>query len=117
MALDIIKKHVIQKTMTLVIYQNKSISFNPKFYYYPSEKTTFWFGLNRTYDDRIGGDMTAIKSGKMEFLCSKKTFQRLSSQSSVSNATGFSKFFHIKNSISFFDRNLTVPDFNFDGSK
>jgi iron complex outermembrane receptor protein len=26
--------------------KNKSISFNPKFYYYPSEKTTFWFGLN-----------------------------------------------------------------------
>src|SRR5690606_19116377 len=41
-----------------------SLSFNPKFFYYPSEKTTFWIGVNGTYDDRIGGDVTKIERGE-----------------------------------------------------
>ena len=41
-----------------------SISFNPKVFYYPSDKTTLWFGLNGTYDDRVGGDVTKIESGQ-----------------------------------------------------
>ena len=56
--------------------QTTSISFNPKFFYYPSEKTTFWFGLNGTYDDRIGGDITKIESGKNGINIPKKIYQK-----------------------------------------
>ena len=34
------------------IPQTTAFSLNPKLFYYPSEKTTFWIGLNGTYDDR-----------------------------------------------------------------
>jgi iron complex outermembrane receptor protein len=99
--------------------KTKSISFNPKFYYYPSEKTTFWFGLNGTYDDRIGGDMTAIKSGKngIHQYTEENISKRLSSQAVYQTQLDSVSSFHVKNSISFFDRNLTVPDFNFDGKQ
>ena len=59
-----------------------SISFNPKFFYYPSEKTTFWIGLNGTYDDRIGGDVTKIESGEngIHQYTEENISKRLSSQ-------------------------------------
>ncbi|MEL6945642.1 MAG: TonB-dependent receptor plug domain-containing protein, partial [Bacteroidota bacterium] len=34
--------------------QTLAFSLNPKLFYYPSERTTFWIGLNGTYDDRLG---------------------------------------------------------------
>jgi outer membrane receptor for ferrienterochelin and colicins len=99
--------------------KTKSISFNPKFFYYPSDKTTFWFGLNGTYDDRIGGDITKIESGEngIHQYTEENISKRLSSQAVYKTQIDTIRSFNIKNSVSFFDRNLTVPDFNFDGKQ
>lgn len=99
--------------------QTKSISFNPKFFYYPSEKTTFWLGLNGTYDDRIGGDMTKIKSQKsgIHQYTEDNVSKRLSSQAVYKTQLDSLSNFNIKNSISYFDRSLQVPDFNFSGKQ
>ncbi|WP_407557892.1 TonB-dependent receptor [Winogradskyella sp. 4-2091] len=96
-----------------------SISFNPKFFYYPSEKTTFWIGLNGTYDDRIGGDITKIESGEngIHQYTEENISKRLSSQAVYKTQIDSISSLNIKNSISFFDRNLTIPDFNFDGKQ
>lgn len=96
-----------------------SISFNPKFFYYPSEKTTFWIGLNGTYDDRIGGDVTKIESGEngIHKYTEENISKRLSSQAVYKTQIDSISSLNIKNSISFFDRNLTIPDFNFDGKQ
>ena len=96
-----------------------SISFNPKFFYYPSEKTTFWFGLNGTYDDRIGGDVTKIESGEngIHQYTEENISKRVSSQAVYKTQIDSISSLNIKNSISFFDRNLTIPDFNFDGKQ
>ena len=96
-----------------------SISFNPKFFYYPSEKTTFWIGLNGTYDDRIGGDVTKIESGEngIHQYTEENISKRLSSQVVYKTQIDSISSLNIKNSISFFDRNLTIPDFNFDGKQ
>lgn len=96
-----------------------SISFNPKFFYYPSEKTTFWFGLNGTYDDRIGGDITKIESGEngIHQYIEENLSKRLSSQAVYETQLDSVSSLNIKNSISFFDRELTVPDFTFDGKQ
>ena len=96
-----------------------SISFNPKFFYYPSEKTTFWIGLNGTYDDRIGGDVTKIESGEngIHQYTEENISKRLSSQAVYKTQIDSISSLNIKNSISFFDRNLTIPDFNFDGKQ
>ncbi|WP_299148372.1 TonB-dependent receptor [uncultured Dokdonia sp.] len=96
-----------------------SISFNPKLFYYPSEKTTLWFGLNGTYDDRIGGDMTKIESGEngIHQYTEENISKRLSSQLVYQTKLDSTSSLEFKNSVSFFDRNLTVPDFNFDGKQ
>lgn len=99
--------------------QTTSISFNPKFFYYPSEKTTFWFGLNGTYDDRIGGDITKIESGEngIHQYTEENLSKRLSSQAVYKTQLDSVSSLNIKNSISFFDRKLTIPDFVFDGKQ
>ena len=99
--------------------KTKSISFNPKFFYYPSAKTTFWFGLNGTYDDRIGGDITKIESGEngIHQYTEENISKRLSSQAVYKTQIDSISSLNIKNSVSFFDRNLTIPDFNFDGKQ
>ena len=96
-----------------------SISFNPKLFYYPSEKTTVWFGLNGTYDDRIGGDITTIESGEegIHQYTEENNSKRLSSQLVYETKLDSISSLQFKNSVSFFDRNLTVPDFNFDGKQ
>lgn len=96
-----------------------SISFNPKLFYYPSEKTTLWFGLNGTYDDRIGGDITKIESGEdgIHQYTEENNSKRLSSQLVYQTQLDTVSSLEFKNSVSFFDRNLTVPDFNFDGKQ
>jgi outer membrane receptor for ferrienterochelin and colicins len=99
--------------------KTKSISFNPKFFYYPSVKTTFWLGLNGTYDDRIGGDITKIESGEngIHQYTEENISKRLSSQAVYKTQIDSISSLSIKNSVSFFDRNLTIPDFNFDGKQ
>ena len=96
-----------------------SISFNPKLFYYPSDKTTLWFGLNGTYDDRIGGDMTKIENGQngIHQYTEENNSKRLSSQFVYQTQLDSISSLEFKNSVSFFDRNLTVPDFNFDGKQ
>ncbi len=96
-----------------------SISFNPKLFYYPSDKTTLWFGLNGTYDDRIGGDITKIESGEngIHQYTEENNSKRLSSQLVYQTQLDSVSSLEFKNSVSFFDRNLTVPDFNFDGKQ
>ncbi|MDO6809794.1 TonB-dependent receptor [Zobellia galactanivorans] len=99
--------------------KTKSISFNPKFFYYPSDKTTFWLGLNGTYDDRIGGDITKIESGEngIHQYTEENISKRLSSQAVYKTQIDSISSLNIKNSVSFFDRNLTIPNFNFDGKQ
>ncbi len=96
-----------------------SISFNPKVFYYPSEKTTVWFGLDGTYDDRIGGDITTIESGEegIHQYTEENNSKRLSTQLVYQTQLDSVSSLEFKNSVSFFDRNLTVPDFNFDGQQ
>ncbi|MDB4715816.1 TonB-dependent receptor, partial [Flavobacteriaceae bacterium] len=96
-----------------------SISFNPKLFYYPSKNTTVWFGLNGTYDDRIGGDITKIESGEdgIHQYTEENISKRISSQLVYQTQLDSVSSIEFKNSVSFFDRNLTVPDFNFDGQQ
>jgi outer membrane receptor for ferrienterochelin and colicins len=96
-----------------------SISFNPKLFYYPSEKTTFWIGLNGTYDDRIGGDVSKIESGEngIHQYTEENISKRVSSQAVYKTQIDSISSLNIKNSISFFDRNLTIPGFSFDGKQ
>ncbi|MBT8386289.1 MAG: TonB-dependent receptor plug domain-containing protein, partial [Ignavibacteria bacterium] len=96
-----------------------SISFNPKLFYYPSEKTTLWFGLNGTYDDRIGGDITKIEGGEdgIHQYTEENNSKRLSSQFVYQTQLDSISSLQFKNSVSFFDRSLAVPELTFEGKQ
>ncbi|TCI91486.1 TonB-dependent receptor [Tenacibaculum sp. M341] len=99
--------------------KTKSISFNPKVFYYPSEKTTVWFGLNGTYDDRIGGDITKIENNQngIHQYTEENNSKRLSSQFVYETQLDSVSSLQFKNSVSFFDRSLVVPTLNFEGKQ
>ncbi|MDH7445553.1 TonB-dependent receptor [Aquimarina sp. 2201CG14-23] len=96
-----------------------SISINPKVFYYPSEKTTVWFGINGTYDDRIGGDIRKIEDGEngIHQYTEENISKRISTQAVYTNEINASSSLNIKNSFSYFDRDLTVPNLNFKGNQ
>jgi iron complex outermembrane receptor protein len=96
-----------------------SISFNPKVFYYPSDKTTIWFGLNGTYDDRIGGDINKIENGEngIHQYTEENNSKRLSGQLVYRKQLDTVSSLQFKNSVSFFDRSLIVPDLRFEGQQ
>ncbi len=99
--------------------KTKSVAFNPKFYFYPSDQTTVWFGLNGTYDDRIGGDLSKIENGESgeHQYSEENNSKRLSSQFVYETYFDELSSLHIKNSVGFFDRSLIVPDLTFEGQQ
>lgn len=96
-----------------------SISFNPKLFYYPSDKTTLWFGLNGTYDNRVGGDIQGIERGQngIHQYIEENNSKRLSSQLVYETQLNSVSSFNVKNSISIFDRSLVVPNLTFEGNE
>ncbi|WP_299252589.1 TonB-dependent receptor [uncultured Aquimarina sp.] len=98
--------------------RTKSVSINPKLFYYPSEKTTFWFGINGTYDDRIGGDINAIRNnGNSNLYTEENISKRISTQAIYTTEIDTIRSLNIKNSFAYFNRNLIVPSLNFKGNQ
>ncbi|MEE2801369.1 MAG: TonB-dependent receptor plug domain-containing protein [Bacteroidota bacterium] len=59
--------------------ETKSITLNPRLFYYPSESSTLWVGINTTFDDRTGGFLDAIDK-KSNRYTQVNTSSRISSQ-------------------------------------
>ena len=99
--------------------QTQSINFNPKLFYYPSDNTTFWFGINGTYDDRKGGDITKIEDGEngIHQYTEENLSKRVSTQAVFESQLDSVQSISVKNSIAFFDRSLDIPDLSFKGSQ
>ncbi len=97
----------------------KSLSINPKLFYYPSENTTLWLGLNGTYDDRKGGDITKIEEGQngIHQYTENNLSKRLSSQAVYETKLDSLRTLTVKNSIAYFDRSLDILDLTFKGKQ
>src|SRR5215471_12047392 len=81
-------------------------TINPKLFLHLNEKTSLSFGLNTTFEDRLGGDMEVIE-GKADSVHSyfehNKT-QRLSSQLTFDHTLNEEANISVKNSVSYFHR-------------
>ncbi|GAA4270776.1 TonB-dependent receptor [Aquimarina gracilis] len=99
--------------------QTWSINFNPKLFYYPSENTTFWVGLNGSYDDRKGGDIAKIEDDLdgIDQYSEENLSKRISSQVVFETRLDSVQIIKVRNSISFFDRTLEIPDLTFTGNQ
>lgn len=96
----------------------QTFSLNPKLYYYINPNTELSLGLNTTIDDRTGGDMEVIKGNTSaeHIFTEENKSERYATQLNFRN-TKENRTIDFKNSISYFDRKLTIPDYQFNGSQ
>ena len=97
--------------------KSNTFTFQPKIFYYPNSKTTFMIGNSFTKGNLKGGDMQVIAGN---FDANHTYFEQ---NKSVRNTTilEFDKklennnSFKFKQSLSFFDRQINIPNFEFSG--
>lgn len=101
------------------IPQVRSITLNSKFFWYPNDSTTLWLGINTFLEDRIGGDILVIndKPDSLHTFTEQNLSKRFSTQlafdKTFKNATQLS----FRNSISYFDREINIPNYHFQGNQ
>jgi iron complex outermembrane receptor protein len=97
----------------------RSITINPRFYLYPNDDATLWLGINSALESRTGGDIEVIENGPSATnrFTEENSSHRLSSQLRYEQALSEGTELVVKNSIGFFDREIIVPEFNFQGQQ
>lgn len=97
----------------------KRFAINPKVFLYIDEHNSGWFGVNTTYEDRLGGDVRVV-DGKADdahqYFERNKTF-RFSTQLSFTHKIDEESGINFKNTIGYFDRDLSEPRYDFKGKQ
>jgi iron complex outermembrane receptor protein len=97
----------------------RQISFAPKLFYYFNDSTKLVLGLNASWENRKGGDLYAINNSPdsihtyIEESKSNRQYSTLLFEKHLHNAATLT----IKNSICYFNRNLSLPGYHFDGTE
>lgn len=92
-------------------------TLNPKFFIYFTESTTLSAGINATIEKRIGGDLEYIKgngSPQHSYFEENKT-GRYSTQLELDHKINDKDRIVIRNSVSYYDRSIGLPDYLFSG--
>ncbi len=92
-------------------------TINPKIFFNFNSKTTMYFGVNATLENRIGGDIKFIE-GKADSIHSyfeKNRTDRYSTQLSFEHKINDNSKMSFKNSVSYYDRSIQVPGYTFSG--
>lgn len=92
-------------------------SANPTVYFYPSERTQLSLGLNASKEERLGGDMRYIDGEEGDLYFEQNNTERLSTQFSLEHRLSERALLSVKNSLSFFNRDIAVPGYDFDGKQ
>ncbi|RZJ33991.1 MAG: TonB-dependent receptor [Flavobacterium sp.] len=96
--------------------KSNNFTLNPRLYFYLNEKTTVMLGNSFTMGDMKGGDMQVIDGNADAF---HTYFEK---NETLRNTTTFEldhkkekNSFKLKQSLSFFDRKISIPDYDFSG--
>ncbi|KAA3612647.1 MAG: TonB-dependent receptor [Calditrichaeota bacterium] len=94
-------------------------TINPKLFVYFNDKTTLNLGFNSTIEDRTGGDINYIegKADSDDSYFEKNKTTRFSTQFGLDHRIDSGSKFSLKNSVSFYDRSIVIPDFEFAGKQ
>jgi len=92
-------------------------TLNPKLYVYLSKNTSFNIGLNTIFENRIGGDLKYIegKSNNTNSYFEENNTVRFSTQAGIDHEMDNNRKLNFKNSISYYDRTIKLPAYNFSG--
>ena len=93
--------------------------FNPKIFLYFNDNTSLNFGINSSIETRTGGDLHYIKGNgdASHRFFERNNSDRVSSQFSLNHKLGERSEINIRNSLSYFNREITIPGYLFDGSQ
>jgi outer membrane receptor for ferrienterochelin and colicins len=92
-------------------------TLNPKLFFYLDDKTTLITGINSTIENRIGGDLHYIEgdgNAQHSYFEKNKT-GRYSTQVELDHTLNDKEKLVFKNSVSYFDRAINLPDYRFSG--
>ena len=92
---------------------------NPKFFLYFNEKTKLNFGINSTFENRLGGDIKVVqvKGDIIHSYFERNKTQRLSTQFSLDHQLNKNSRIVFKNSIGSFNRFIESNNYIFDGNQ
>ncbi len=92
-------------------------TLNPKLFLYFSKNTTANFGINATYENRIGGDLQYIagNADSTHAYFEKNKTNRYSTQLSIEHSINDQAKLSFKNSVSYYNRSIQIPDYLFSG--
>jgi outer membrane receptor for ferrienterochelin and colicins len=92
-------------------------TLNPKLFFYLSDKTTLITGINSTIENRIGGDMQYLDGhgGAQHSYFELNKTGRYSSQLELDHKLNDKEKLTFKNSVSYFDRSINLPNYRFSG--
>jgi outer membrane receptor for ferrienterochelin and colicins len=93
--------------------------FNPKLFVYFNEKSKLNFGVNTTFENRLGGDLKYIEgqADSVHSYFEENKTQRYSTQLAFEHSFNETHRFSFKNSVSYFNRKIQIPDYAFDGTQ
>jgi iron complex outermembrane receptor protein len=98
------------------IPQFNRFTLNPKFYWYATEHTEFLLGVHAVWEDRRGGNDNYIKGADVsDPYFENNATERISTQLGYKRSFNPHTRMEFKNSFSYFDRNIQIPDFSFEG--
>jgi len=94
-------------------------TINPKLFLYFNDKTKLNFGMNTTFENRLGGDMKFIegKGDSSHSYFERNKTQRLSTQFTFDHKINEESSFKIKNSIGYFNRIINSKNYGFNGTQ
>lgn len=97
--------------------KSHNFTLNPRLFYYPNETTSFMFGNSFTKGNMKGGDMNVI-DGHLDAL--HTYFEKNETKRNTTTFEFDKKFeknnsFKLKQSLSFFDRTINIPNYEFSG--
>lgn len=97
----------------------RSLTINPSFFYYPNEKSSLRLTLNTTFENRLGGDMEVIENEQngIHQFTEENESDRMSYQLTYQNQLDDERSLIIKNSLTYFKRDIAEPDFQFMGKQ
>ena len=90
---------------------------NPKMFLYLNDDTTVNLGFNSTIEDRIGGDIKYIENNgdSVHAYFEENKTKRFSTQLGFDHQIDHKSKLNFKNSVSYYDRSIEIPDYKFSG--
>ena len=112
------KSYDVDKDNFSEVPKSNNFTINPRLFFYPNESTTIMVGNSITKSDMKGGDIYVIadKSDSTHIYFEQNQTLRNTTTFEFDKKINNKNNFKFKQSLSFFDREINIPNYGFSGS-